>query len=94
MPRHSSVDNSEIDSLIKGGALKDSTLKQKRRVADDFENYLQGTRQIGLAEALDGDLSLLEGDLIGYFQTLTVGKMKEDGSMEDVVPKRGTLDVF
>ena len=56
-PGHGSVDDSEVENLIKGGALKDRTLKQRKRVADDFENYLQGTRHIGLAQALDGDLS-------------------------------------
>ena len=86
-------DDSEIESLIKGGALKESTLRQRKRVAEDFSRYLLETRQVGLSDAIE-DISLLEQALIGYFQNLTVGKRQEDGSMEDVVPKRGTLDVF
>ena len=87
MPQHTGVDDDHVKKLIQGGGLKQTTLDKRRKVAEDFSNYVYNSMSADVQDLLDGDKAVLEGCLTKYFDTMRVTQAQPDGTKVQVVPK-------
>ena len=80
--------------MISGG-LKPATLRKWQKIAEAFSKYISENYGLdSIKTLLEGDKAQIETSVTEFMGTLTVKKRKEDGSMEELRPKKATFDFW
>ena len=95
MVGHRPLDQDEIQSMMESGGFKPATLRKRQKVGEAFSKY--NSENYGLDSIktlLEGDKAQIETSVTEFMGTLTVKKRRENGSMEELQPKKTTFDFW
>ena len=81
--------------MMESGGLKPATLRKRQKVGEAFSKYISENYGLdSIKTLLEGDKAQIETSVTEFMGTLTVKKRRENGSMEELQPKKTTFDFW